>query len=112
MSYRTRIAVSGRVAKQRFETLDAALEHLEAQLRPLAARTDRGVARALGREYSPREQVVARGELAGPRRLRAGVDVLGDGSTAAFTGRLRRTPLPVQDGEDGLQALRRTAMRR
>ena len=44
-----------------------------------------------------------RAELAGPKGARGGVDVHGDGSATAFTGRIVRRPL---DGDDPYAALR------
>lgn len=61
----------------------------------------------LMRRLDPVEQVVGRLELAGPGRLRAGVDVRGDGSTEAFTGRLRRQLLDQGRRESAYDALRR-----
>jgi hypothetical protein len=63
------------------------------------------------RRYGPKDQVVARIELAGPQRRlasrHAGVDVRGDGSTEAYVGRVRRTPLELAPSEDAVGALRR-----
>jgi hypothetical protein len=61
----------------------------------------------LMRRLDPVQQVVARLELSG-RGLRAGVDVRGDGSSEAFTGRMRRRLVEQRRHETPYQALRRT----
>jgi hypothetical protein len=98
----------GKVEKAAHPTLAAALDALETETRAAATRQVPRVERALGREYEPSQQVALRGELRGPGGLRAGIDVRGDGSAEAFTGRIRRSPIAPGDREDAWSALRRS----
>jgi hypothetical protein len=96
------------VRKRRHERLGDALEDVERIAGQLSDGTDvRAAGGFLVRRLDPVQQVVGRIELAGPERLRAGVDVRGDGSCEAFTGRVRRTVVEQRDGETALAALRR-----
>jgi hypothetical protein len=96
------------VRKQRHQDLDAALAAVEQTARELA---DGASARPAGgtliRRIEPVQRVIGRIEIAGPRRLRAGVDVRGDGSSEAFTGRLRRRVVEQRGRETPFDALRR-----
>jgi hypothetical protein len=106
--YKVTVRSQGTPHKQRFERLDAALANLEGEARELAQTADhRPYGGGLIRRLDPSRIVVARLELSGPRGLRAGVDVRGDGSSAAFTGRLRRRVVEQRDGETAFEALRR-----
>jgi hypothetical protein len=95
------------VQRDRHPALPAALAVLEERLRDVAGSTRAEPRSAFGRDFEPVQQVTARGELAGPRGLRAGVDVRGDGSAEAWTGRLRRRVVAREPGEDAYAALRR-----
>jgi hypothetical protein len=106
-AYTVTVRRSGRVERERHATLDAALQALEARLDGVARTERRRPTHLLGRTYEPVRQVAARGEIAGPARLRAGVDLRGDGSAEAFTGRWRRRLVPAQTGETAYDALRR-----
>ena len=98
----------GATDRDRFESLDEALDALESRLDDLVRPERRGAEQGLGREYAPVMQVAVRGEVAGPGGLRGGVDVRGDGSTEAWTGRSwRRTLVTQEPGEDAFAALRR-----
>jgi hypothetical protein len=99
------VRVGPQVERTRHERLDDALTALEARLGELGA--TRGHARAFTREYEPVAQVAARGEVAGPGRVRGGIDVRGDGSAEAYRGGLRRTVVEQAPGEDAFAALRR-----
>ena len=108
MSYRLTVRNGPTVERERFDALSGALEALERRARALERAADaRPAGGRLVRRFEPVQQVVARIELSGPGRLRAGVDVRGDGSSEAFTGRVRRRLVEQRGGESAYDALRR-----
>ena len=100
-----------RVTRERFPTLDTALDALEAATADRAGRQLRDTVDLRYREFAPVAQVAVRAEVSGPGRgpaaVRGGVDVRGDGSAEAYTGRVRRRLVQSQAGESVYQALRR-----
>lgn len=111
MPYTVTVRAGPKVSRERHATLPAALDALQEHLDALSRTARRGPTRAFAREYEPVAQVAARGEVAGPTRLlpriRAGVDVRGDGSAEAYRGRVRRELVAQRPGETAYDALRR-----
>ena len=109
--YRLTLRDGPRVARNRFDSLDTALDALQAHVTQVGARPGRDTIDLRTRQIEPVAQVVARAELSGPERwfprVRAGVDVRGDGSAEAWTGRASRRVVEQQDGESAVAALRR-----
>jgi hypothetical protein len=110
-SYRLTVRDGPEVAHERFPTLPAALDALEQRVAALAERPAREAVDLKVRRIEPVAQVIARAEISGPQRLlprvRAGVDVRGDGSAEAWTGLLGRRVIDQLDGEPAVAALRR-----
>jgi hypothetical protein len=107
-AYTLTVRTQGTPHKHRFDRLDAALASLEHEARELEANADhRSYGGNVIRRLDPARIVVARLELSGPGGVRAGVDVRGDGSSEAFSGRVRRRVLEQRDGESPYDALRR-----
>jgi hypothetical protein len=102
-----------RVEREHLETLEAALDALARRVAALALapETSREELQFMRRRIEPQRQVAARVEIAGPRSrrgtVRGGVDLRGDGSAEAFTGRVRRTVVECRRGESAADALRR-----
>jgi hypothetical protein len=108
MPYTLTIRQGPKVTRERFAELDAAVGAAEERGRELEREADaRPVGGSVLRRIEPVQQVVARLELRGPGRLRAGVDVRGDGSSEAYTGRVKRRLVEQRPGEDAYGALRR-----
>jgi hypothetical protein len=107
-AYRLTVRADARVKHETHPDLATALGALRRRGEELA---EGAPASALGgrlvRRFSPVQQVVARLELRGPRGLRVGLDVRGDGSAEAFTGRVRRRLVHQRAGESPYEALAR-----
>jgi hypothetical protein len=106
MAYRVVVRHGPKVDKLDADTLEAALSLLERRARAVADGPGRSTVDLRVRRFEPVQQVAARGELRGAG-VRAGVDVRGDGSAEAWTGRIRRRLVERRDGEDAFAALRR-----
>ncbi len=110
--YTLTIRAGAKVRKERLAGLEEALGTLEDEGHSLEAEADgRAHGGTLIRRLEPVQVVVARLELSGPGRVRAGIDVRGDGSAEAWTGRMRRTLIEQLPRESAYDALRRTLER-
>ncbi len=107
MSFRVVVRSGARVQRHEAPTLAAALARLEAEAQAVELGPRRETVDLRGRTFTPREQVAARIALRGPGRLRAGVDVRGDGFVEAWTGGWRRSAVPLAPGESAYDALQR-----
>jgi len=110
-SYRLTVRDGPRVARERFGSLEAALDALAERAAALQDRPARAAVDLRVRRFEPVEQVAARAEVSGPGRLlarvRAGVDVRGDGSAEPWVGRFGRRVVERREGESCVVALRR-----
>lgn len=110
--YTVTVRAGSKVARERYGDLEAALAAMERRAGELSERADtRVVEPKLMRRFEPVQQVVARLELSGPGRIRAGLDVRGDGSVEGYTGRLRRRLVEQRGSESASDALRRALER-
>ena len=105
-SYSLTLRREGDSERQRFVTIDGALDALETEIRAMSQTVRKEAKNSLGRSYEPVELVAVRAEVSGPG-VRGGVDLRGDGSVQAFSGRIRRAVIEPRDREDPYSALRR-----
>ena len=102
-----RLRVGPKVERRRCGTLQDALDLIEERGRQVAGQAQGRPIDLKVRRFEPVQQVAARLEVSGPKRLWAGVDVRGDGSTEGYVGRLRRRVVDQHGGESAYDALRR-----
>ena len=107
-SWRVKVREGPRVERSRYDDAESALAAIEERGAKLQDSARAGAIDLKVRRFEPVQQVTARLELAGPGRLRAGVDVRGDGSVESYTGRLRRQLIVQRGDESAYAALRRT----
>lgn len=107
--YTLAIQREGSSKTERFDSLEDALAGLQAELNSAGPGARRETVNAFVREYQPDELVAMRLEIRGGG-LCGGIDLHGDGSQAAYTGRIRRKAIVPEPGENAVSALRRTLM--
>jgi uncharacterized protein YlxW (UPF0749 family) len=95
----------GATEKRRAGSLAEALDDLETEARAFS-QTERREAATFLRRFEAVDIVALRVQLDGPG-VHAGVDVRGEGSAEAWTGRWRRTVIAPREGESAYDALRR-----
>jgi hypothetical protein len=100
VSYRITVRTGPKIAREKCESLDEAIEIVKRYVRGSRRRE---AVEALGRRFEPGQIVAIRIEVKGPSN-RAGLDVLGDGGLVAYTGKLSKKV--VGEGEDPYEALR------
>jgi hypothetical protein len=105
--WKLKLRIGPRIVDERADTLPEALQDLRISLTAVAAEAPGEPASTVFREYEPVQQVIARGEIKGPGGVRAGIDVRGDGSSEAWTGRFSKAVVVQEPGEDAYQALER-----
>jgi hypothetical protein len=109
--WRLIVRAGPRVERRQFDDVEQALDALESRARELAGAAEKRTIDVKVRRFEPVQQVSARLELAGPERflprVRAGLDVRGDGSTEAYLGLVRKRLLEQRKGESPYAALRR-----
>lgn len=107
-SFRVTVRAGAKVMRERYDHASQALAAVERHGRELERTADaRAVGGRLMRSFEPVQQVVGRVEVSTPGGGQGGIDVRGDGSAEAFTGRLRRTLVEQRADESPYAALAR-----
>ncbi|UGS34122.1 hypothetical protein [Capillimicrobium parvum] len=110
-SWKLTVRVGSKVTTERFASLDAALDAMAHRLDASSGDAHRDTARVFHRRIDPVAQVAVRAEVAGPQRflakVTAGVDLRGDASAEAWTGRVSKQVVQPHRGETAVDALRR-----
>jgi hypothetical protein len=110
VSWKVTVRIGPKVERTKADELSEALDAVELNARAAANTERRRTVDTRVRRYEAGDQVAARVELRGPG-VSVGIDVRGDGGVQAWTGRVRRRALALEDGETPFEALRREATR-
>ena len=103
--YTLSIQQEGSSKTESFPTLDDALDALQAELNSAGPGARKETVKAFVRDFAPSELVAMRLEIRG-RGVCGGIDLQGDGSQQAYTGRIRRKAIEPAPGSNAVTALR------
>ena len=108
MSWKVTVRHGSDVERERFPSLDEALQDARARIGAVLSEGRLGPVSAI-RDYEPGQQVHARIEVSGPGLLRggeAGVDVMGDGTLVPYRGAIRKERLEADTLDESIERLR------
>jgi len=106
-AWRLTVRHGSNVSRDRFESLEAAIEELRRQAEAIRSEGPLRKVSSL-RDFEPGQRVHARLEISTGGLLRsrdAGLDVMGDGALVPYRGGLRRTELELQREQSPFDAI-------
>ncbi len=107
MSWRVTIRHGSKVGREKFGSLDEAIDDVRHRVEEI--RREGGLpAISAFREHPPGQRVHARIEISGPGLIRSpegGIDVMGDGSAIAYTGAIRKETIGADTLDDAFARL-------
>jgi hypothetical protein len=107
MSWKVTVRHGSKVGRERFDTLDQAIEYVRRRVDEVQ-REGRLPTISAFREHTPGQRVQARIEISGPGLIRApegGIDVMGDGSAIVYTGAIRKETIKADSLGHALECL-------
>ena len=113
MSWKVTVRHGPKVEREKFETLDEALEDARGRVAAVLSGERLGTVNAI-RAFTPDKRVQARIEISGPGFMRgpeAGIDVMGDGALVAYVGAIRKQPLDAPTLDAAIESLREALTR-
>jgi hypothetical protein len=108
VSWKVTVRHGPEVKRERVETLDQAVEEARGYLDAARREARLGTVSML-RDFTPDVRVQARVEISSPGLLRSregGIDLMGDGSTIAYRGTVRKRRLDADSLDEALERLR------
>ncbi|MGA8217360.1 MAG: hypothetical protein WB771_02250 [Solirubrobacterales bacterium] len=110
MSWKVTVRHGSRVGREKFGTLDEAIDCARRHVDEVR-REGRLPTITAFRKHTSGQRVQARIEISGPGLIRSpegGIDVMGDGTAIAYSGAIRKETIEADSLEDALGKLRRS----
>ncbi|MFL5908800.1 MAG: hypothetical protein ACJ75Z_14535 [Solirubrobacterales bacterium] len=107
MSWKVTVRRGSSVGREKFGSLDEAVEHARRQVEEIG-REDRLPTINFMREFTPEKRVNARIEISGPGLIRTpegGIDVMGDGTAIVYVGAIRKQAIEADSLDEALERL-------
>jgi hypothetical protein len=108
VSWKVTVRHGSNVGREKFATLDEAIENVRRRVEEI--RREGGLpAISAFRQHNPDQRVHARIEISGPGLIRGaegGIDVMGDGHAIAYAGAIQKERIDADSLEEAFERLR------